>query len=153
MSVADCLVTLYDEVPSTGLVKSHNGSGQMAAHRMHVVDCCREPSVVEGPSSPLDKMIVGYVKDARLHLTRTPSFKLELFGPLFVLCSTMDHVDFQQLKSGEVNLGVCFSSIPMIGRNSDLATDLNYGCSIRQGCRDWRRQPYNHRQLHRKMIT
>jgi hypothetical protein len=64
----------------------------------------------------------------------------------------MDRIDFQQLKSGEVNLGVGLHFIRTQGRNSGLAADLNYGCPIRQGRRHWRGQSYNHRQLYRKML-
>jgi hypothetical protein len=63
----------------------------------------------------------------------------------------MDRIDFQQLKSGEVNLGVCSSLAHLKGKGSGLAVDLNHGCPIRQGRRYWCRQSYNHRQLHCKI--
>jgi hypothetical protein len=64
----------------------------------------------------------------------------------------MDRIDFQQLKSGEVNLGVCFSLICVQDRTLDLVVDLNHGRPIRQGSRHWSGQSYNHRQLHCEII-
>jgi hypothetical protein len=65
----------------------------------------------------------------------------------------MDHIDFQQLKSGEVNLGVRSVLISIGMPIFKLVVDINYGCPIRQGRRYWRRQSYNHRKLHSKIAA